>query len=507
MYDSKDSFFTALNEKRFLGKQTLLLADLSDEQLDKLTLIYPFPKNIERTIPNLKRELVHKLPKTDLHVHGEAGCLMDVDLARTLAKRNNVAFPEELLDDQNTWKYRGKVDFFQFLKDFLAISSLICTPDDVEEVAYAYYRNCFENNVIFALPGISWVQCKDKMTFVEFNEAYNRAIVRGMKDFGSVAILRLRYYLERHIEDTNLFNEIVDKIQNNPNPFITTIGLAGGEENHPLAHFEQYYEQFISLRQTPQKPWYFLTAHMEAHSDNKTIEEATKLLDWIAHGRNAADSLETISKMKSQGIMFEACPLSDVNVYPDIIPTLAEHKQFRALLDEGLVSLNSDDPGFFGDINKVYLQVFEQIQASFLQLLQCTLRGINPASPIALHHMEQFKKEHYLNYIQIRQAGELKIEFFMGYWELLPMLINKGIDTNLAQKLIVIDLKTSIEDLKLLKKEIPIEEQALLEKFTKLLQIKMKMEQVTSNILVKTESMFQDFANRSQIVYNQQTIQ
>ncbi|MDP1604897.1 MAG: hypothetical protein Q8M03_16725 [Legionella sp.] len=466
-----------------------VLEELSDEALETLTRLYPFPEHIERTPANFKRALIHKLPKTDLHVHGEAGFLMDVALARKLAKRNKVLFPEELVDDKNTWKYRGKDNFLQFIADFLAISALICTPEDIEEVAYAFYRHCYDNNVIFALPGISWVQCKDKMSFAAFNHAYNRALLRGMNDFGDVSILRLRYYLERHIDDQILFDEIFNTLESNPNPFITTVGLAGGEENHPLKDFEAYYYALKNLRKAENAPWYFLTAHMEAYSDANTIEQATDLLDWIAHGRNAADSSDTIAKMKAQGMSFEICPLSDINVYPNEIPTLEAHHQLKILMSAGLVSLNSDDPGFFGSINDVYQEVFENLPASFTELLQCTERGVNPAAPHSLQEMERVKNKDYRNYMAIVKAGTLKIDFFRCYWALLPMLTKDALDVNTAEKLLAIDLKTPLRELSLM--EPLVENDALLKKqLQQLIAIKRNIETLTQYIKSDTEAMY-----------------
>jgi hypothetical protein len=198
--------------------------------------------------------------------------------------------------------------------------------------------------------------------------------------------------------------------------------------------------------------------------------------------------------MQDLGIRFEACPLSDIAVYPDEIPALANHKQFKKLLEANLVTLNSDDPGFFGDINQVYQQVFEALNLSFTQLLQCTSRGINPASSTALKELEEFKQNDYLNYRQIQKVGEFKIQFFMMYWTLLTLLNDHHFSNGIARKIIVIDLKTAKTDLVNLKEGISQDEPMLLKALGILIEIKAKIEKISGKINEKTESLFSSYS-------------
>ncbi len=460
-----------------------LLEEFSEALWNQLVEIYPFSDKVAKCLSNLKRELLKKMPKTDLHVHGEAGFLIDETLARDLADRSNTPFPEEILGQDALWLYRGKDNFLQFIMDFLKISKLIRSPQDVEDVAYDFYKNCYENNVIYALPGISWFQCKDQMTFSEFNGAYHRALARGMKDFGAVALMQLRYYLERHLKEED-FEMVYQELMKHPQGLITTIGLAGAEEGHPLSDFESYYQAIKEKRIQSNEPWFFLTAHMEKFSDSKTIVDSLKWLDWIAHGRRLAEDENAMEAVKKSGAMLELCPLSDVSVYPNEFPELQDHNQLKKLLEKGLVSLNSDDPSMFGTIDKVYQQVFEQLDASFTSLLQCTWRGINPAAPLALEEMKKYQKEAYENYEEIKDCGDLKIQFFQAYWNLLPLLSN--LDENLAKNLIKIDLKTSFQDLKHLKDELPKNSEAH-NSLKELLKLKKAIDNATAAILKKME--------------------
>ena len=470
-------------------------ADLSEEVFAKLAHI------VGSTVESFKRELVRKMPKTDLHVHGEAGFLMDIPLARELAKRNSVQFPEYLVEEvkgnekKERWKYRGTEKFSLFIDDFLTVSSLIRTAQDIEDVCYAYYRSCYENNVIFTLPGISWVQCKDHMTMAEFHAAYNRALSRGTKDFGDVTVMRFRYYLERHLA-LNVFNDVLEALGSTPNPFVTTVGLAGDETGHPFSDFKTVYTKLKIDRKNPRYLWYFLTAHMERHSSAAIIYQALELLDWIAHGWNAGDDDAVIADMRKQGITFEVCPLSDTHCVSDKIPTVAAHTALPKLLAAGLATLNSDDPAFFGHIGEVYEQVSEQLGVSIAQLLQCTERGLNPASPQALQEMQATRRELYDAHMKLVEVGKLKIDFFKIYLKLLPLVAEAKLDKELAQRFLAVDLKTSTPVLATLSYAIPVECQALKREFSGLLGIKEAMVKMTAEVKKDTEVMMLAFNER-----------
>ncbi|TAL65069.1 MAG: hypothetical protein EPN84_02170 [Legionella sp.] len=469
------------------------IPNLTEQQLRDLATLC----TNEQSVAEVHKVLLHKLPKTDIHVHAEAGFLMDIDLARELARRNGCRFPEELVDKANNrWLYRGKENFDIFLQDFRTISELIHTPKDIEDLMYAFYKYCYEHNVIFALPGISWVQCQDKMDFVEFNNAYNAGLARGIKEFGQTTICRLRYYQERHV-DTQLFEKIRSLLQAHPNPMIMTIGLAGGENGFPFSMFKKYYVDDRANRQVPNNQWYFLTAHMEEYSTPPQIVAAAEVLDWMAHGRHIADDEKCLEEMARIGQLFESCPLSDQACCPDQVPSVDKHWQLRKLLDRGLVSLNSDDQGFFGGVAEVYAEVFKKLPASFVELLNCTLNGVSHASQRSLLDMKQYQPEQFAKYMDIVTLGLLKIEFFCQYAALLPHLV-KLADLQLQKDLFTIDLKTSVANLNGLLARIPAEQQELVESLRILAALQEANVNLTAKVTQRTLQGIEQFTTNTQ---------
>ncbi|RAP36179.1 hypothetical protein B1207_08475 [Legionella quinlivanii] len=443
-------------------------------------------QNLQNHLGNkfVAEELINKLPKVDLHVHGEAG-FITVKRAREIAARNGLQFREDLVHESgNLFKYRGVEDFQGFLDDFFEISDFIRTPQDIEDIAYDFYRYCYENNVIFALPGISWVQCKKYMSFTDFNQAYNRALVRGMQDFGEISVLRLRYYQERH-HYPEPFNEIWKDLKDCPNGLITTIGLAGNEGPFPFELFKEFYKEGKELRLSAENPAWYFTAHMEKSSDAKIILESTELLDWVAHGQNSADEEEYLNIMKDKGVTLESCPISDITVYPNEIPGLDKHKQFIKFLEKQIISLNSDDPAFFGGVDRVYRQVFAAKLADLQQLLQCTVNGLLPAQHATQEELKQNQPVFYQDQQRIAMAGLLKVQFFQYYCMMLPALLNLSSES--AKKLFAINLKTSEASLaELLSEFRPVADESISNALSGMLQCKCKIRSLSQAILQTT---------------------
>ena len=83
-------------------------------------------------------DFVRAMPKVELHVHLEGA--IQPELLLRLAQKNGVRLPVEAPDQLEQW-YRF-TDFSHFIEIYLAISSCICTPDDIER----HWRQCSPEN-------------------------------------------------------------------------------------------------------------------------------------------------------------------------------------------------------------------------------------------------------------------------------------------------------------------------------------------------------------------------
>jgi adenosine deaminase len=119
------------------------------------------------------------------------------------------------------------------------------------------------------------------------------------------------------------------------------VGLDSAERDHPPAKFERV---FVRARA--------MGLHAVAHAGEEGpaayVEQALDLLqaERIDHGVRSIDSPALLQRLAREGVPLTVCPLSNLKLC--VVQNLAEHP-LPALLAAGLrVTINSDDPAYFG---------------------------------------------------------------------------------------------------------------------------------------------------------------
>jgi adenine deaminase len=131
---------------------------------------------------------------------------------------------------------------------------------------------------------------------------------------------------------------------------IAGFGLGGAELGHPPSKFVQF---FRACRERG----FRVTAHAGEEGPASYVREAVELLgvDRIDHGNACLDDPALVRELAARAIPLTVCPLSNVRL--NLVPSLAAHP-LRTMLDAGLcVTINSDDPAYFGGtINDNFIQ-------------------------------------------------------------------------------------------------------------------------------------------------------
>jgi len=131
-------------------------------------------------------------------------------------------------------------------------------------------------------------------------------------------------------------------------PSIIGIGLGGDERRTGSEPFRAFYAQAAraGLR---------LTNHAGETTGSEAIWEALAIgSERIGHVVSAIQDENLVQELRAREVPLELCPTS--NVRTGVCPSFAAHP-LRRLFDLGLlVTLNSDDPAFFGsDLANEYL--------------------------------------------------------------------------------------------------------------------------------------------------------
>lgn len=278
---------------------------------------------------------IRAMPKVELHVHLEGSIKPETLLE--LARRNRVHLPYETVDGLREW-YRFK-DFLHFVEIYIAISSCLCSPDDIELIAREFLTGQAAQNIrysevtytpftIYRLRGIS---------FDDQLGALNRARNWAEKELG--VAMQLILDIAREIPpDDGLVT--ADWVIASHGDGVCALGLGGNEAGNPPEKFRAAFDR-VHAAGVPAVP------HAGETGDSSSIWGALRALNAtrIGHGVRCLEDGALVEELRSRQIPLEICPTS--NVCLNVASNFSSHPLPR-LLGAGLyVTLNSDDPPMF----------------------------------------------------------------------------------------------------------------------------------------------------------------
>jgi aminodeoxyfutalosine deaminase len=291
-------------------------------------------------------DFIRRLPKAELHLHLE-GTILPSTLMELSARHD--AQPMTLAAAEALYQF---TDFTGFIEAFKAVTRLLTGPEDYELAAWRMMERLAEQGVVHAEVYISvgviymW-RNHDPSAFEPIFEGLERARERGERELG----LTLYWIFDavRHFtveEAGRVFRKAAEmRVQF---PSIVGIGLGGDERRTGSEPFRAFYAEAkqAGLR---------LTNHAGETTGPEAIREALAIgSERIGHALSAIDDADLLRELKARGIPLELNPSS--NVRTGVCASFAEHP-LRRYFDAGLlVTLNSDDPAFFGsDLANEYL--------------------------------------------------------------------------------------------------------------------------------------------------------
>ncbi len=122
---------------------------------------------------------------------------------------------------------------------------------------------------------------------------------------------------------------------------VVAVGLGGSEGEYPPGPFAEVYREAA-------RRGFHRTAHAGEVAGPASVREALDSLgvERVDHGIRAIEDPSLVARLARDGVPLAVCPTS--NVRTGAVPSLAEHP-LRRLFDAGVrVTVNSDDPTFFG---------------------------------------------------------------------------------------------------------------------------------------------------------------
>jgi adenosine deaminase/aminodeoxyfutalosine deaminase len=292
------------------------------------------------------RDFIRRLPKAELHLHLE-GTITPATLADLSARHD--AHPIPLAEAEALYQF---TDFTGFIEAFKAVTRRLVSPDDYELAAWRMIKHLADQGVVHAEVYISvgviymW-RNHDPNAFEPIFAGLEHARERGQRELG----ISLYWIFDavRHFtvdEAAIVFRKAAE--MRSEFPSIIGIGLGGDERQRGSAPFAELYAnaRAAGLR---------LTNHAGETTGPAAIHEALSIgSERIGHALSAIQDQTLIKELKARRTALELNPTS--NVRTGVCASFASHP-LRQYFDAGLlVTLNSDDPAFFGsDIANEYL--------------------------------------------------------------------------------------------------------------------------------------------------------
>ena len=284
------------------------------------------------------------LPKAELHVHIEG--TLEPELMFELARRNGVAVPFASVDEVRA-AYRFE-DLQSFLDIYYRGTSVLVTARDFEALTRAYLQRAHGQGVrhaeIFFDPQTHLQRGVAMQTVLD---GIGAALDEAQRDLEMSTGLILCFL--RHLSQDDAMQTLRRAL-----PFrdrIVGVGLDSSEVDHPPSKFVRVFER-------ARAEGFRVVAHAGEEGPPAYIIEALDLLgaERIDHGVRAIEDPQLLARLRDEQVPLTVCPLS--NVALRVFPRMTDHPLPR-LLDAGLVvTINSDDPAYFGGyLNENYAAV------------------------------------------------------------------------------------------------------------------------------------------------------
>jgi adenosine deaminase len=274
------------------------------------------------------------LPKAELHLHIEG--TLEPELAFRLAKKHGVALPYGSVEE-----LRGAYQFSDlqsFLDIYYAGASVLRDVDDFHDLTAAYLQKAYEQGVvhveIFFDPQ---THSERGIPFRTVLDGITRALREGEEEFGITHRLILCFL--RHLSADDAMRTLEEALPYKE--FIAAVGLDSSEKGHPPSKFTAVFDR-------ARGEGLLTVAHAGEEGPPEYVYEALDLLKVkrIDHGVRSEEDPRLVERLVRERMPLTVCPLSNIKL--KVFGAVADHN-IKRLLERGLcVTVNSDDPAYFG---------------------------------------------------------------------------------------------------------------------------------------------------------------
>jgi adenosine deaminase len=303
-------------------------------------------------------DFIRGLPKAELHMHIEGS--LEPELMFRLAERNGVKLPYRSVEEV---KAAYNFDSLQsFLDLYYMAAGVLIRRADFTALTGAYFDRLAADGGVYA--EIFFDPQTHTARGIPFGEALG-GVLDGMAAAETRHGIKSKIIIccLRHLGEAEGLRMLGEA-----EPFLDQIaglGLDSSERDFPPADFKRLFE-------TARAKGLRVVAHAGEEGPASFVRDALDVLkvERIDHGIRAIDDPTLVARLAKTGTTLTVCPLSNIRLCA--VKTLPEHP-LRRLFEAGVkVTINSDDPAYFGG----YLHENYRATAEALDLTQRELAEI-----------------------------------------------------------------------------------------------------------------------------------
>lgn len=307
-------------------------------------------------------ELIQALPKAELHVHIEG--TFEPELMFAIAQRNEVSIPYKSVEEvKRAYNFHN---LQSFLDIYYAGANVLIHEQDFYDLAWAYFEKCADDNVVHTEMFFDPQTHTDRgIAFETVINGLQKACDDAKAKLGITSHLIMCFL--RHLSEEAAFETLEQALPYKDR--IIGVGLDSSEVGHPPSKFERV---FAKAREAG----FLVVAHAGEEGPAEYVWEALDLLkvNRIDHGVRSEEDPELMQRLIAEKMPLTVCPLSNLKLC--VVDDMQQHN-IRRLLQQGAhVTVNSDDPSYFGGyMNDNFIAIAEALDLSNEELKQLAINS------------------------------------------------------------------------------------------------------------------------------------
>jgi adenine deaminase len=282
----------------------------------------------------ITEDFVRGIPKAELHIHVEGS--LEPELMLEIARRNSI--PLRYASVEEVRRAYNFTDLQSFLDLYYEGMNVLLDEQDFYDLTWAYLEKASSQGVrhaeIFFDPQ---AHTNRGLAFETVIAGIHRALLDSEQELGISSALIMCFL--RHLSAEKATETLHQAL-----PYagwIVGVGLDSSEVGHPPDNFKAVFDE-------AGKHGFLKVAHAGEEGPPEYIWQALDDLKAVRvdHGVRCMEDPQLVERLRDERVPLTVCPLSNVKLR--VFPSMREHP-IKRMLEAGLcVTVNSDDPAYFG---------------------------------------------------------------------------------------------------------------------------------------------------------------